>query len=198
MPWKTDSRVQQRFELVQAMIKNEKAVAELCREVGVSRQTAYKFLWRFEETGRLGLQDRARANLTSESWQQWRGRVFALRRCWPTWGGAKLLYRLRRRWPGKQYPGLRTVERWLQGAGLSRRKTPARCGRQMLVRCKVPRSCNHVWTADLKGWFRTANGRRVEPLTVRDEYSKFLLTVTPATTRECDIRRIFTVLFRQY
>jgi putative transposase len=68
----------------------------------------------------------------------------------------------------------------------------------MAVRCKVPRCCNHVWTADLKGWFRTANGRRIEPLTVRDEYSKFLLTATPATTRERDVRRIFTVLFRRY
>jgi hypothetical protein len=68
----------------------------------------------------------------------------------------------------------------------------------MSVRCTAPRSCNYVWTTDLKGWFRTVNGRRIEPLTVRDEYSKYLLAVTPATTRERDIRRIFIALFKQY
>ena len=198
MPWKKECKLQQRFELVQAMIRNGKSVAELCRETGVSRQTGYKFLRRFEESGRLGLKDEPRANLRGEAWEKWRARVFALRRCWPTWGGAKLLYRLRRRWPAKGYPGLRTIERWLREGGLSRQRTPARCGRQMMVRCKVARSCNHVWTVDLKGWFRTANGHRVEPLTVRDEYSKFLLAVSPATTRERDIRRICLALFRRY
>lgn len=198
MPWPKNSTVQQRWALVQGMLRKEKSVAQLCREAGVSRQTAYKYLRRFEAAGREGLVEKSRANARAESLRKWRTRLLALRRCWPTWGAAKLLYRLRRRWPAARYPGLRTVERWLHAAGLSRRRRAPRCGRARVVRCKAPRMCNHVWTADLKGWFRTANGRRVEPLTVRDEYSKFLLTVTPATTRECSVRRIFTALFRRY
>ena len=78
MPWKKECKLQQRFELVQAMIRNGKSVAELCRETGVSRQTGYKFLRRFEESGRLGLKDEPRANLRGEAWEKWRARVFAL------------------------------------------------------------------------------------------------------------------------
>ena len=39
----------------------------------------------------------------------------------------------------------------------------------------VARSPNDVWTLDFKGWFRTGDGTRVEPLTVRDLKSRFLL-----------------------
>jgi transposase-like protein len=67
MPWKKDSKLQQRFELVQAMLRNEKSATDLCQEAGVSRHTAYKFLRRFEETGRLGLLDRSRANRGRQS-----------------------------------------------------------------------------------------------------------------------------------
>jgi putative transposase len=198
MPWKKDSKEQQRLELVQAMMRNERSVAALCREAGICRQTAYKFRRRYEAAGRMGLMDESRATRTSERTKEWRARVFALRRCWPTWGGAKLLARLRRRWPGRRWPGQRTIERWLREAGLSRRRMPARCGRPRPVRCKLARSSNHVWTADLKGWFRTRDGRRIEPLTVRDLYSKYVLAVTPARTRERDVRRIFVALFRRY
>jgi putative transposase len=81
---------------------------------------------------------------------------------------------------------------------LSRRRSPTRCGRQLKVRCRQTRSCNHIWTTDLKGWFCTLDGRRIEPLTVRDLHSKYVLAVTPASTRERDVRRIFKALFRRY
>jgi hypothetical protein len=32
---------------------------------------------------------------------------------------------------------------------------------------------NQVWTVDFKGWFRTADGQRQEPLTVRDLFSRY-------------------------
>ena len=54
MAWKIDSPVRQRLGLVLAMIRNEQAVAALCREAGVSRQTAYKFRRRYEACGRAG------------------------------------------------------------------------------------------------------------------------------------------------
>lgn len=198
MAWKIETRVGQRLELVLAMIRSERTVAELCREAGVSRQTAYKFLRRYEAQGRAGLADAARAKRRPDWLERWRRPVLALRRCWPTWGGAKLRARLQRRWPGKRVPSARTIERWLAQAGWSRRRTRPRCGRKLAVRCREARTCNHVWTVDLKGWFRTQDGRRVEPLTVRDLHSKYLLAVRAASTRERDIRRIFTGLFRQY
>jgi hypothetical protein len=34
---------------------------------------------------------------------------------------------------------------------------------------------NDVWTVDFKGWWRTMDGKRFEPLTVRDAFSRYVL-----------------------
>ena len=34
---------------------------------------------------------------------------------------------------------------------------------------------NEVWTFDFKGWWKTRDGKRFEPLTVRDAASRFIL-----------------------
>jgi transposase InsO family protein len=41
----------------------------------------------------------------------------------------------------------------------------------------LARQPNEVWTVDFKGWFRTGDGTRVEPLTVRDLASRYILAV---------------------
>jgi hypothetical protein len=57
---------------------------------------------------------------------------------------------------------------------------------------------NQVWTVDFKGWFRTGDGQRVEPLTVRDLFSRYLLTVCALRDQSWKpVRRIFIRLFRQ-
>ena len=58
---------------------------------------------------------------------------------------------------------------------------------------------NAVWCADFKGWGRTADGVRCDPLTVSDAYSRFLLCcqIVPKTDH-AHVRAVFEDLFRQY
>jgi len=42
----------------------------------------------------------------------------------------------------------------------------------------VPRTVNEVWTVDFKGWMRTGDGVRCEPLTVRDLFRRYVLCIT--------------------
>jgi hypothetical protein len=59
--------------------------------------------------------------------------------------------------------------------------------------------CNGVWCADFKGWFRTADGERIDPLTISDAYSRYLLRCQPV--EKTDTRRvqaIFEAAFREY
>ena len=151
MPWKKDSKVVQRLRLVQAMIRQDANVAQLCGASGISRQTAYKFLRRYEAEGRSGLVDRSRANTGQPRLVVWRRRVLALRRCWPTWGAAKLRQRLRKRWPRQRWPSQRTMARWLAAAGYVRGRKPVRKGRALPVNGARACRCNQIWTADLKG-----------------------------------------------
>jgi len=55
-----------------------------------------------------------------------------------------------------------------------------------------------VWTVDFKGWFRTQDGQRVEPLTVRDQFSRYLLSVRLLKNQSWKpVRRVFLGLFGQ-
>jgi transposase-like protein len=47
MTWKERSHVDERVQLLGEYLKGERAMAELCREFGVSRKTAYKWLVRY-------------------------------------------------------------------------------------------------------------------------------------------------------
>jgi hypothetical protein len=62
----------------------------------------------------------------------------------------------------------------------------------------IAQRCNQVWTVDFKGWFRTGSGQRVEPLTVRDGFSRYLLAVRLLENQSWEpTRRVFQQLFRQ-
>src|SRR5262245_32868686 len=59
MPWKECSAMDERMQFVARRLAGE-AMAELCREFGISRKTGYKIFDRYEECGIQGLTDRSR------------------------------------------------------------------------------------------------------------------------------------------
>jgi transposase InsO family protein len=105
---------------------------------------------------------------------------------------------LRRRFR-EQTPSERTIARILRRAQLVRAKRKRRprniVERAPEVEAHAP---NDVWTVAFKGWWLSADGRRCEPLTVRDAFSRFLFTVVLCASTTQDVRRIFEQLFRKY
>jgi len=52
---------------------------------------------------------------------------------------------------------------------------------------------------DFKGWWRTQDGKRHDPLTVRDAFSRFVLSMRLMDqTRTDDVRPVFEELFKRY
>jgi hypothetical protein len=66
---------------------------------------------------------------------------------------------------------------------------------QPLVAAQAP---NDVWTADFKGWFRTADGMRCDPLTVVDACSRFVLCCRIVAPTDRGVRPWFERTFREY
>jgi hypothetical protein len=62
----------------------------------------------------------------------------------------------------------------------------------------VPTRPNQVWTADFKGWFRTQDGQRVDPLTVRDLFSRYLLGIRLLHHDHEPVRKYFHRLFVEF
>lgn len=58
---------------------------------------------------------------------------------------------------------------------------------QPLAAARAP---NAVWTADFKGWFRTADQTRCDPLTVADGCSRFVLCCHIVAPSERGVRAL--------
>ena len=177
MPWKETCAVDQRVALIADWLRHEWTMTELAARYGISRKTAYKWVERYDVAGAPGLVEQSRrpSVFGRAMAPTVEAAILALRRTYPHWGPRKLAAILAEREPQVEWPAPSTMGELLRRAGLS---TPRRRVRyivpltQPLVAAQQP---NDVWTADFKGWFRSGNGQRLEPLTVRDLFSRYVL-----------------------
>jgi putative transposase len=203
MPWKTDCFSQQRWDFIAKWLAHKTAVVELCRRFRISRKTAYKWIARFASHGRGGLHNRPRTaeHVHNRPPRRWLQRIRRWRARHPSWGAPKIHWVLKRRFGARGVPSEAAIGRWLKHWGLSRRRRrPVHRGprveRPELTTAVRP---NDVWSVDYKGWFRTGDGTRVEPLTVRDMASCYILATTLlANTNVALCREAFTRIFRTY
>jgi putative transposase len=203
MAWRKTDLEHLRVDFVWIADSPGVSMAEACRQFGISRKTGYKWRHRFQAEGLPGLADRTCRPIKPPL--QASGEVVAaisrLRQQHPYWGPKKLQARL----PNEgirppAIPSRTTIGRILHRLGLTVAK---RRGRPRLWPQTTPLSDapgpNDVWTVDLKGWWRTRDGRRCEPLTVRDLYSRYILCLRPLKRhRAKDVRRVFEELFEHY
>ncbi len=203
MPWKSSSLVLERERFALTVLSSKKPFARVCAEHGVSRRTGYKWLRRYRAGGAAALKDRSCRphRCARQKPALWKRSVKQVRRARPYWGARKIRARLRELHRYARLPAVRTIARWLRELGLvgvSARR--ARCG--PLVPhpgLTTPRRRHQVWTVDFKGWFRTADGQRQEPLTVREAKSRYLLEIRllPAQS-DAGVRRVLTRVFRRH
>ena len=63
----------------------------------------------------------------------------------------------------------------------------------------VPQHANHVWALDHKGWIRLGDGCRVEPFTVTDGFSRYLISLAATgSTQYAECRPPLERAFREY
>jgi transposase InsO family protein len=188
--------------MVEAMMARRYSVQSVIRRFGISRKTAYKWLQRFRCQGAGGLNDHSRKPKRSPQQLSpaWVRHILHWRRHRPHWGAKKIHHRLRKLFPRCKLPCVRSIHRCLQRHQQVRRRCRrARQGPVLAVSGLTrARYANHVWTVDFKGWFRTADGCRQEPLTVRDLFSRYGLCVRLLPNQEdAVVRQVFQRLFRR-
>jgi len=127
-----------------------------------------------------------------------RAAVLALRRAHPHWGPKKLRAVLRERQPRETWPAASTLGDLLRREGLSQPRRRARYVVPLTQPLAAAQAPNDVWTADFKGWFRTADQTRCDPLTVADACSRFVLCCHIVAPSERGVRPWFERTFREY
>jgi transposase InsO family protein len=200
MAWRNVKVEDLREYLVQSYVNNIASMKELCKECGVSRKTGYKWLQRYQESGKKGLIDHSRAPLNPE-------RKFSndqintcleLKQKYPKYGPKKIHVLLKKHYPEIEWPcSTRLYEIFKEYHLVCSRK----------LKRRVPRThplgevngSNDVWCADFKGWFMTKDNTKIEPFTVTDGYSRFIIRCTHLERKRAgDVWKILSQAFHEY
>jgi putative transposase len=196
--------MEQRLEFVLQWLKHETSRAELCRAFEISRRTGYELVACYQAEGWDGLKPHSRAprhhpNAIAE---EVCAAVLRAKAAHPSWGPKKLRpLRDEADHIQQQWPVASTRGAILARAGLTVPRRPPRAHvpprTQPFGSVRQP---NDTWCADFKGWFRTADDVRCDPLTISDAQSRMLLRCQAMHhgTDSKQVQPLFEATFREY
>lgn len=200
MPWKETCPMDQRVAFIADWLRNEWTMTELATRYAISRKTAYKWVDRYQADPTRGLVEQSRAPHAHGRAhpEALREAVLTLRRRHPSWGPKKLRAILQERDDAHEWPAASTMGEWLGRAGLSEPHRRLRYVVPLSQPLAAAQAPNDVWSADFKGWFRTGDGTRCDPLTVTDACSRFVLCCRITAQSQRGVRPWFERIFREY
>jgi transposase InsO family protein len=195
------SRLEQRVAMLADYDTGLFTVSALCAAYGVSRETFYVWRARRAHGAPDWFCDRSHApaacpHRTPEPLAQ---AVLAVRRRFPHFGPKKIKAVLAREQPAIAWPAPSTIGGLLARAGLvappPRRRRRPEAG---LADTAPALGAHDEWACDFKGWFRTRDGVRCDPLTLTDRASRFLIAVRIVPPSAKGVRPVFEAAFREH
>jgi transposase InsO family protein len=205
VPWKETRVVDQRVQFIAALRQQEQEsgrsnFAQTCRRFGISRDTGYKWLGRYEAEGAAGLADRkpVAQRCPHRVADAVEGQVVELRKQWPHYGPKKLRAMLLE--SGQEgVPAASTIGDIIERNGLvrpRRRRIRVPCSASPLAHAQ---EANDVWCVDFKGHFGLGNGQRCHPLTITDAASRYLIKCESVVRPDAEhCRPHFERAFREF
>jgi len=198
MPWKKSGAMEQRTEFALRAMQTLNFRA-LCQQYGISTKTGYKWRERFWRKGLAGMEEESRRpkSHSKQLPEEEVCEIVRLKLAHMAWGPRKIreLYLRRHGEVASESTFKRVLERTSLTQKRWRRRAP-KAGR--LSSGRQAAALNEVWTVDFKGWWRKAE-QRCEPLTVRDEYSRYLLEVRAVEdARSETVRKSFERIFERH
>lgn len=201
MPWKETCPMKERMKFIGDWLEKDWTVWDLCAYYDISRKTAYKWIERYKQKGLLGLEDLSRApenhpNATGKGIEE---AILAFRRAHRTWGPRKILDRLENRFPEIRWPSISTAGAILKRNGLVKERRRVRKTAPFNQPMQSGLQPNNVWATDFKGWFCTGDRTRIDPLTVTDWTSRYLLECRGMVGVKTEkVKDRFELLFREF
>ena len=200
MPWKESTMINERTAFALSSLQEGVNFSALCARYGISRKTGYKWRERFLEDGAQAMGDLSRRPRHSpeQLCEEVLLRINRLHQRHPQWGPKKIqaLYLRAHR----SAPSLSSFKRVFERSGWVQkrpRRRSSEAGR--ICHGRKGRRPNEVWTVDFKGWWHTGDGHRCEPLTIRDEATRYLLEVRAMRSASTEaVRAVFEAVFTRY
>ena len=201
MPWSVTDVQDEKLRFIADWREGAASVAELCRWYGISRNSGHELINRYKAAGLDGLKPRSRAphrhpNVVPAPIA---AALLSLRRAHPSWGAKKLRAYLALRQPAVTWPAVSTINELLARHGLTVHRRPRRHAPPGVAGLSACQASNDVWGVDFKGWFRTADGARCDPLSLSDLASRYVLRLQVVReTGSAEVWPIFDAAFREF
>jgi putative transposase len=201
MTWRIMKVDEQRSLFIKSYLEKRFDLSDLCRQFGISRPCAYKWIKRFKKEGWEGLKNRSTVPLNSPKATSTVlvKEILKIKYERPKWGPKKVWGHLINNRKDISWPSPTTVENILKKHGLvERRKLRKRLAKAVnpLVECN---SSNDIWCIDFKGWWLTKEKQMCGPFTLMDAHSRFLLCCQQLNQNDTThVWAIFERLFREF
>ncbi len=201
MPWKVINQMDLKNQLVTDHSQEHFSITDLSQKYGISRPTVYKWLMRHKQLGIEGLKEQSRApkscphrtpkkilNLVIQEKLKNRKR-----------GPRKIRAQLKRHHPKLELPAVSTIAYWLKKEGLVEQRKKRLHVPPYTEPFKNCNSPNAVWSVDYKGQFYTKDNHVCYPLTLSDNFSRFLLSCKALPgPRYIPTKKALIATFREY
>lgn len=197
MPWKEITRMSQRSTFIEQAKRAGANISALCRQYGISRKTAYKWLQRERSAGAAGLVDQSRRPQHSpgQTAAAMEDQVLSVRAENPEWGGRKIR-RVLQNQGLSEVPAASTITAILRR---HQKLDPEESSQHTAYQRFEREQPNALWQMDFKGHFSLAGGGECHPLTVIDDHSRFLVGLKACGDETYPtVQRQLTAIFRQY
>jgi putative transposase len=178
MPWRIVSMKEERIEFVREALNPKRNITlkDLCLSYNISPKTGYKWINKFYQGGENSLEDTTRKPLTCPSKidPEVEECIILIRKQYSHWGPKKIRVEMINFFGHLKTPSAGSIGNILNKNNLSNH----RVYRKHVAKTAPLGEClksNDIWMYDFKGWFLTNDGKKCEPLTITDGFSRYLL-----------------------
>ena len=201
MPWKRIGPMDQKVQLIADWQTKNYSKTDLSKKFHVSRKTVNKWIQRYDQQGIEGLKDQSREpkqkpHATARNVVE---KIVSYKLRHPKRGPKKIYHQLMKKQPDVKWPVPSTIGYWLKKYNLvNPRKKRKRVApyNQPFIDCQSP---NEVWSVDYKGQFYTQDSKVCYPLTISDNFSRYILKCKGLPgPRYRETQQVFEQVFQEY
>jgi putative transposase len=201
MTWKESRKIDEKLKFIADWLKDEFKFSDLCKRYDISRPTGYYLVNRYLSEGEDAFKEKSKAphHIPHKISSKIELKLIELKYRYPHWGPRKIKDYLTAEGVKGYWPAKSTIGEIFKRHGLvkprkTRRRIPPHS--EPLKHCQAP---NDVWSADFKGEFLLLNNKYCYPLTVTDNYSRYLLACDGFLSPSCNNTiKTFEKLFAEY
>lgn len=195
MPWEEKTVEETRAEFIARAMSGEQSKSALCREYGISRPTAYKWIERYLNGENLSDHSRRPFHSPQRIDPVIEAAIIQMRRMYPALG-AKKIHRMMLNDGVFVPPAVSTINAVLKRNGLICREASLAATPYKRFEKEQP---NQMWQADFKGNFTMQNGQQCHPLSILDDHSRMCLCAdAKANQQRSGVQESFQKTFETY